>query len=363
MTDITSSAIEKRNIVKLVKQGKVSDIFGFNGSIFRTSDRLSCFDHVILENVPLKGQMLNCISQNFKKLLEEKGFLTDNIDVQNYFYRAIGFGKFTNLRFGQILDMLPFEFIVRAYITGSAWEAYQKGKSYCGITFPKGLHKGDKLSHPVITITTKGEKDEPIDIPTAISILSEEFFYNNWFNFSDVSNCFESIDEAKETLTLLTDEDFEFANQIAVKQNSETRVFVEAALSHNCAKITIEDTCNATLQIFDILSDYCCKKGILLIDSKFEFGIDGESNIVLADEVCTPDSSRFCDEVDYEETGVICSMDKQIIRDYCKEHGFTGKEGENIPEIPNELVKQLTDTYIEIATRLFGEKKVKRYLN
>lgn len=322
--DITNSA-DKR-IVDLVGQGKVSDIYAFNGLIFKTSNRLSCFNHVIYEDVPKKGQMLNCISENMKKyILEKNGFYTDRIEVPKYFFRAAGFSEYRNMRYSKELLMLPFEFIVRNYITGSAWKAYSSGEDYCGIHFPSGLKDGSKLPEPVVTPTTKDENDEPISKEQAIKRLA------HWF-----------VD-----------------NELLVN-NEKVRITNDIVLQ--LAKEFIDEIYRQVLEVFQLISNYCEKRGILFIDSKFEFGLDEHGTLVFADEVGTPDSSRFCSKAEYEELGIISSMDKQIVRNYCKEHGFTGKPGEKIPQIPDEIILQLSDIYVEIATRLFGESIVRRYL-
>lgn len=381
--DIKNSANERRkgNIVNLVKRGKVSNIYDFNGLVFETSNRLSVFDRVILDDVPLKGQMLNCISQNNKILLEKEGIKTDYIKVPNYFYRGIGFGNsYKSLRFSKRLIMLPFEFIVRNYITGSAWKAYSKGEPYCGITFPAGLHNGDKLSEPVVTVTTKEETghDRPITkeevIETlAIWLVDEEVFdgtsYDYLVNNTNTEKVYFTENHMEEELdddnlihlVRIPDVCWNFANRYTAETDDDCTKF-SYMYAYCLAYLYVNEVFELSLKAFSILSARCKKQGILFIDSKFEFGIDELGNLILADEVGTPDSSRFSSEKNYEETGSIHSMDKQIVRDYCKSIGFTGDSSQEIPKISEEIVKQLTDTYVEIATILFGEKEVRKYL-
>jgi phosphoribosylaminoimidazole-succinocarboxamide synthase len=322
----TSAETESRtSILEVIKSGKVRNIYGFNGLVFETSNRLSVFDRVIKEDVPLKGAMLNCISQCNKQLLNSYGLKTDYIPVSNAFYAGLGFNAndVGRLSYGKELTMLPFEFIVRGYLVGSAWKAYKKGEAYCGFTFPDGLAEGSKLPKPIVTPTTKEENghDRPVTRDECIDLLISWLCENDTVSSGALKNL-----SARELATEYVDE--AYAN---------------------------------SLDAFTILSEKCEKSGILFIDTKFEFGLDENNAVVMGDEVGTPDSSRFASAEEYNKSGKIISYDKQIVRDYCSSIGFNGDEDQAIPEVPDEIWEKVTNTYVFIAEELCGKDMVASY--
>ena len=137
---------------------------------------------------------------------------------------------------------------------------------------------------------------------------------------------------------------------------------VGIASAHSIARKYVEYIYKTSLDIFNILSKNCEKNGIILVDTKLEFGFDKTGNIILADEVGTPDSSRFASLKEYKKTGKLNSMDKQIIRDYCSSVGFTGEENQVLPVVPDEIWHELSKTYIQIAEMLCGGDVVLKYL-
>lgn len=333
-------------ITDVIHTGKVRNIHAFTGLIFQTSNRLSVYDRVIKENVPLKGAMLNCISQCNKLFLIKQGVLTDYIQVPNSFFTSAGFEPedIGSLSYAEILDMLPFEFIVRGYLVGSAYEAYKKGESYCGFTFPEGLKKGDKLPEPIVTPTTKEESghDRPVTKKECIEMLADWLLDEEIYLYTE-----QPLDE----------EDFYFGKNAS--EDGEEQY--EYALAYHCAKEYIDIAYQVSLDAFNLLSEKCANAGILFIDTKFEFGLNVEGNITLADEVGTPDSSRFAPAEEYNSTGKIVSLDKQIVRDYCSSIGFTGEPDQTIPEIPEEIWEKVTNTYVFIAEQLCGKEIVAKY--
>lgn len=351
-------------ITEVVKTGKVRNIHAFSGFVFETSNRLSVFDRVIKEDVPLKGAMLNCISQYNKQLLNQCGFVTDYIPVPNSFYAAAGFDTkdFGRLSYGQMLTMLPFEFIVRGYLVGSAYKAYKNGEPYCGFTFPDGLKEGDKLPRPILTPTTKEENghDKPVTKQECIEMLAVWLLDNELVaDAQDLREMFDGDYEActAELNELIDEEDKNFGKESSEDKWEQAEYAVAYAISREYIGVVYDDSLDA----YNILSKRCAEAGILFIDTKFEFGLSADDDIVLADEVGTPDSSRFASAEEYEKSGKIVSYDKQIVRDYCKAIGFTGDNDQPIPDIPEEVWEKVTSTYVFIAEQLCGEDVVAQY--
>lgn len=362
----------RKGITSLVKSGKVRNMYTFNTMIFETSNRLSVFDKVIKEDVPLKGCMLNMISQHNKQFLEKKGICTDYVEApDNQLFRRAGFGvrDFNKLALSKILEMFPLEFIVRGYIVGSAWKAYSRGESFCGFIFPKGLYEGQKLEKPILTPTTKAENghDMPVDVSEAVMIVANWISTNNLniISSDDIEEICRSHPEIAQEIFEISDEAEEYAADIMEYTKVDFDYndwwdYYEYALEYEQANYYVNAIYQISLNVFKELSEELEKKGILFIDSKFEFGLDEYGNICLGDEVGTPDSSRFAPADIYENTGKIVSMDKQIVRDYCSQMGFTGDEGQEIPELPAELWKKVTDTYVHIAELICGHDEVVR---
>lgn len=351
---------ETNPFIEIISQGKVRNIFDFTGFIFETSNRLSVFDRVIKEEVKLKGNMLNCISQENKKLLEQEGFVTDYIPENRNLFSALGLKDAGRFSYSKRLNMIPFEFIVRGYLTGSAWKAYKNGESYCGFTFPEGMHDGQKLDTPIVTPTTKESNghDKPVTEQEAIKkfacwLIDEEYSLDSCSLIAEYA----SVEEARSEMNL-SKEAIEFAEDYAEDNWDQ----LEAALAYELSQEYIELIYNISLLVFDSLSKKYEEKGILFIDTKFEFGFDENGELTLGDEVGTPDSSRYSPKEDYERTGKIVSLDKQIVRDYCSSVGFTGNADEEIPAVPDEIWEKVTNTYVYIAKTIFGDEIVFAYL-
>ena len=359
-------------VTSKVKSGKVRNMYAFNVMIFETSNRLSVFDRVIKEDVPLKGCMLNLISQRNKQFLEEKGILTDFVEVpDNQLFRRAGFRvkEFNRLALSKALMMFPLEFIVRGYIVGSAWKAYLKGESYCGFTFPEGLHEGQKLESPILTPTTKAETghDEPVTFEEAVSIVADWICDNelNLFYSDDIKEICGNHPEVGEEIFEISSDAQEYASEFMEYSLEDFDTddwwdYYEYALAYSLAKNYVSSIYEISFHAFEELTKKCEEKGILFIDSKFEFGLDENGNICLGDEVGTPDSSRFAPADVYAITGKIVSLDKQIVRDYFSQIGFTGDDDQEIPELPDELWEKVTSTYVRIATLLCGHEAVAR---
>lgn len=356
--EYTSPAMEE------VKSGKVRNLYALRGVVFETTNRISVFDRVIMENVPLKGAMLNCISQYNKHLLSELGFATDFIPVSRSFFEGAGIKPEDTNRYSYAegLTMLPFEFIVRGFLVGSAYKAYKKGEPYCGFTFPEGMKEGDKLPEPIVTPTTKEEDghDRPVTKYEMVSMLAEWFMDNGMSE--DPDDLYEEFDGDFAACEAELSEDLS-EEAIAYAEDIEDEwERMEYQLAYQAAMYYVDEAYDMSLEAFKILCDMCAEVGILFIDTKFEFGLNADGDIVLGDEVGTPDSSRFAPADEYAATGKIVSMDKQIVRDYASSVGFTGDPDEPLPVLPDELVKQVTDTYVKIAELICGKYNVTAFL-
>lgn len=305
----------KNPLIFYEARGKVRNLYEL-GLIFKTSDRLSVFDRVVCENIPYKGKALNCISQENKKQLESLGYETDYIDVFDELFEVFGYQEPGRMAYSKPLAMIPLEIIVRNVLTGSAYKAYKRGESYCGYTFPTGMKNGDKLTHPIVTLTTKEMEghDRPVNREQAEDVVTE--WLMRWHE----------EDEAKKGANYIVSSLYELA-----------------------------------LEIFEILSEKYGQHDIMFVDTKFEFGLDEDNKIVLAAEVGTPDSSRLVPKSVYEETGKLVSLDKQEVRDFYASKGFTGDEAQKVPELPKELVDKLSAKYVDVVRTLFGDTVASTY--
>ena len=216
----------------------------------------------------------------------------DTKDMPEFFQTAEFEGRSMKT---QKLDMIPVECIVRGYITGSGWEGYQKDGKVCGIQLPEGLKECPKLPHPIFTPSTKapaGEHDQNI------SMEEGEEWVNRFFP-----------GKGKEYMEKLSE---------------------------------------LTLALYNKCADYALERGIIIADTKFEFGLDENGNIVLGDEMLTPDNSRFWPAKGYEAGHGQPSYDKQFVRDYLKAH-----PGDTVPQ---EIIDKTIGIYKEAYELLTGEK-------
>ena len=279
------------------KRGKVRDIYDLGDKLLiAASDRLSAFDVIMQSGIPNKGAVLTKISKFWFD------FLSD--DVENHLISSDvsdfpePFCKYPDqLQDRSMLvkktEVLPIECIIRGYITGSGWKSYVKSGHICGQVLPKGLKQCQKLPEPLFTPTTKAELGE---------------------HDTDIS-----IDETKK---LIGAEAAEYIRQ-------------------------------KSIEIFEKAGEYALSRGIILADTKFEWGvIDGR--IILIDEVLTPDSSRFWPADKYEVGRDQESYDKQFVRNYLESIDFD-KSGKGIV-LPEDIISKTSDKYIECYERLTGRK-------
>lgn len=285
---------------KPIKEGKVREIYDNGDSLIMVAtDRISCFDVILKNIISKKGTVLTQMSKFWFDLTEDivpnHMISADVKDMPEFFQQPAYVG---NSMMCRKLTMLPIECIVRGYITGSGWTSYQKNGTVCGIKLPEGLQESDKLPEPIYTPSTKaeiGDHDENISFEQSVDVLEKEF-----------------PGKGKEYAEKLRD---------------------------------------YTIALYKKCADYALKKGIIIADTKFEFGLDENGNIVLGDEMLTPDSSRFWPAKGYEPGHGQPSFDKQFARDWLKEN-----KGNHNWELPEDVAKKTIDKYLEAYELLTGEK-------
>ncbi len=278
------------------KRGKVRDIYDLgNRLLIIASDRISAFDVVLPNGIPYKGKVLTQITKFWFDQLKDivpTHFITMNVDEYPEAckaYRDVLEGRSMIV---EKSEPLPVECVVRGYLAGSGYSEYKQHGSICGISLPKKLVESSKLETPIFTPSTKSDSghDENISFKRVTEILGPE---------------------------------------LAEK---------------------IRDT---SLKIYMRARDIAEKKGIIIADTKFEFGIHG-GKLLLIDEVLTPDSSRFWPKDDYREGRAQKSFDKQFVRDYLLTLDWNKTYPG--PELPEEVVKKTAEKYLEAIERLAGIK-------
>lgn len=281
--------------MKKISSGKVREIYEINADTLMlvVSDRISAFDVILPNTVTNKGKVLNKISAFWfdytKNIIPNHVISTDLKDFPEEFQSPEFEGRSMMVK---KLKMLPIECIVRGYITGSGWSNYKKDGTVCGLTLPEGLQESQKLPEPIFTPTTKAAEGHDENI-----------------SFEEVCNLIGT----------------DLANEVKSK----------------------------TIEIYKKCAEYALSKGIIIADTKFEFGLDEHNNLVLGDEVLTPDSSRFWPASEYEIGKSQKSFDKQYIRDWLKANNWNS---ENPTPIPDDIIATTTAKYIEAYERLTGKK-------
>ena len=283
--------------VPLLHRGKVRDIYDLGDSLLIVAtDRISAFDVVLPTPIPDKGKILTKLTLfwlNFLKDTVENHLITANIDEYPEVlkkHRDVLEGRSMIVKKAKVF---PVECIVRGYITGSAMKEYLKTGMVCGIPLPPGLKESDKLPEPIFTPSTKaelGSHDVNITFEEMIKIVGKE---------------------------------------------------------------TAEALKELSLKLYKRASSYAEDRGIIIADTKFEFGLH-DGKVILVDEVLTPDSSRFWPKESYEPGKPQASFDKQYIRDWLKNTGW--KEGAPPPEIPTEVVEKTREKYLLALKVLTGEE-------
>ena len=284
--------------LKPAKEGKVREVYVDGDSIIMVAtDRISAFDVILKNKVTDKGAILTRMSSFWfdltKDIIPNHVVSTELKDMPEFFQKPEYEGRVMKCK---KLNMLPIECIVRGYITGSGWASYKENGTVCGIKLPEGLIESDKLPEPIYTPSTKaeiGDHDENISFEQSIEVLEKAF-----------------PGKGEEYATKIKD---------------------------------------ATLNVYKKCAEYALTKGIIIADTKFEFGLDENGEIVLADEVLTPDSSRFWPVDGYKPGQGQPSFDKQFVRDYLKAHPECNYD------LPQDIIDKTVAKYKEAFKLLTGK--------
>ncbi len=281
--------------MKKISKGKVRDIYEVddNSLMIVVSDRISALDFIMPNDIPDKGKILNGISAfwfDYVKDVIPNHVISTNFEEFPEEFRKPEFEG--RSMWVKKLKMLPVECIVRGYITGSGWADYKKTGTVCGLPLPEGLQESQKLPEPIFTPSTKaeyGDHDENISFERCCEILGEEL---------------------------------------------------------------AEKVKNATIDVYKKCADYALEKGLIIADTKFEFGLDENGELILADEVLTPDSSRFWALDKYEVGRGQDSFDKQYLRNWLYENGYSDHAPEELPEIVQTTTR---NKYLEAYELITGK--------
>ena len=281
--------------IKKLRSGKVREVFDLGETLlFVATDRLSAFDVILPDPIPHKGAVLNQLSAFwFKRFSNVKNhFVTANFDEfpkELQAFRPQLAGRSMIVR---KTKPLPVECVVRGYLAGSGWKEYQESQSVCGIKLPSGLKLASQLPEPIFTPATKSDTGHDLNI--------------------DMNECRQIL-----------------GNEMA------------------------ERVCDLSLQIYGAGRDHAAQRGIIVADTKFEFGtVDGQ--LLLIDECLTPDSSRFWPKGQYIVGQSPPSFDKQFVRDYLETLDWN--KTPPAPSLPQDVITKTSAKYVEAFERLTGEK-------
>ncbi|MFO8079768.1 MAG: phosphoribosylaminoimidazolesuccinocarboxamide synthase [Armatimonadota bacterium] len=278
------------------RQGKVRDIYEYeDGMLLVATDRISAFDVVMPTGIPDKGKVLTQVSEFWfdktKHIVPNHLISTDVADfpetVQPHAEMLEGRSMWCKKA-----EPMPVECVVRGYLAGSAWRAYQRGETYCGYDFPDGLREAEKLEEPLFTPSTKAEEghDMPITMEQCVELCCHK-------------------------------------DAMAMEGNS--------------------------IELYKYAWEHASKSGLLLADTKFEFGlVDGE--LTLIDELLTPDSSRYWEASEWQPGHQPEGFDKQYLRDWLDSLDDWDKTPPG-PELPGHVVSKTRELYLELMERLTGE--------
>jgi len=292
-----SNALRRTDLVELalVKRGKVRDVYETNGKLLIVaSDRISAFDVVMDDPIPDKGKILTSISLFWFEKLES--IVENHLISSDPSQYPVSCRKYAKELSGRSMLVkkakpLPVECVVRGYLSGSGWKEYRSAGNICGVRLPEGLTESDKLPVPIFTPSTKapdGMHDENISFERTVEILGKE---------------------------------------------------------------TAEKVRQISLHIYGVGCELAAEKGIIVADTKFEFGIH-DGRLILIDEVLTPDSSRFWPMDEYAPGGPQKSFDKQFLRDYLTDIRWPRKPPP--PKLPPEVIRKTREKYLEALVRLTG---------
>ena len=279
-----------------IASGKVREIYDLGDNlVLYATDRISCFDVILHNTVDKKGKVLTQMSKFWfdltKDVCKNHMVSVDSKDFPEFFRQDKFEGR---VMLCKKLKMIPVECIVRGYLSGSGWASYKENGTVCGIKLPEGLKESDKLPEVIFTPSTKaelGDHDENISFEQSIDYLEKRF----------------------------PGKGLEYATKIR----------------------------DYSIAIYKKAADYAYERGIIIADTKFEFGLDENGDIVVADEMLTPDSSRFWSKEKYEPGHGQASFDKQFARDWLKSHDHDWT-------LPQEVVDQTIAIYLKGYSMLTG---------
>lgn len=291
-------AISRTNFegLPLFKRGKVRDVYDLGSALLIVAtDRLSAFDVVLPDPIPVKGTVLTQISRFW---FDETSHITPNhcisTKVEDYPEACAPYAEQLKGRSMLVTKTKPLaiECVVRGYLTGSGLKEYKRSRSVCGIPLQEGLVDGSMLPEPLFTPSTKAEvgHDENIDFEQASEIVGRE---------------------------------------------------------------AAENVRDLSIELYSFARDYARERGIIIADTKFEFGINGEGEIILIDEALTPDSSRFWPMDKYEPGRAQPSFDKQFVRDYLE--SVSWDKTPPAPELPADVIEKTSEKYVEAYRLITGQ--------
>jgi phosphoribosylaminoimidazole-succinocarboxamide synthase len=283
--------------IPLLHRGKVRDIYELGAYLLIVAtDRISAFDVVLPDGIPYKGRVLNQLSAYWFKTLQPitaHHMVTTQLDGFPGLPRDIAASLSGRAMIVKKAKPLPVECIVRGYLSGSGWNEYREKGSISNIVLATGLKESEKLETPIFTPSTKAEvgvHDENIDFPSMVRKLGKKL---------------------------------------------------------------AEDVQAVSIRIYNQASALAEERGIIIADTKFEFGLDKDSRLLLIDEALTPDSSRFWPRDVYAPGGPQISFDKQFVRDYLLSIRWDKKPP--APTLPEEVIRKTSEKYMEAYERLTGE--------
>ena len=278
-----------------ILSGKVRDIYAVSDDklVIVTTDRISAFDVILSKPVADKGKVLNKVALfwfDYTKNIVRNHIISGDTEDMPEFFRKDEFKDRAILV--KKVKILPYEFVVRGYIFGNMWEAYSKGQEFCGYKIEGDYALAEKLAAPILTPSTKAHVGHDEYIPL------------------------ESVKDA-----------------------------IGADLTDKIRKVSLE--------LYSVCYEYAYKKGIIIADTKFEFGLDDNNELVLADEIFTPDSSRFWSLAEYKVGVSPKSYDKQFVRDWLLNNKINGEM--QFDSVPDDVLKRTSEIYAECLKKLTGE--------
>ena len=280
--------------MKKLYSGKVREIYEVSEDrlAIATTDRISAFDVILSKPVAGKGKVLNAISLfwfNYTKDIIPNHIITnDPAQMPEYFRQSEFAGRVVLVK---KLKILPFECIVRGYMFGNMWEAYSKKQEFCGIKIEEDYKLAEKLTAPLFTPSTKAQTG-----------------HDEYISFRDMADNI-GVDLAKKIKAV-------------------------------------------SLKLYDVCYNYACERGIIIADTKFEFGLDGNNELVLADEIFTPDSSRFWSLSEYRIGVSPKSYDKQFVRDWLLNNKADDKM--RFDSVPDDVLEKTAEIYEECQKKICG---------